>query len=242
MFFRILKLFGLDVPAKIAEVRTELEERVELAKDSIQQTALTGAVLVALLAVASLAALAALGVGLMAIYTWVSLNYGQFYGFTAVGGILIFMTVIMFAIAVSRAKSWPTESADRAAAKKLKLAQTHAERVAAAAGAIEGPAIRPLPSPAQVPSGSTSAASDLVEPLTMILSKMIKFPTAGNPLLDDLLVHLRGSARGVADEAVERVVHAVRYGDRLHLFGALGGAILVGWFLGRHHPHEVDVL
>jgi fumarate reductase subunit C len=241
MFFKLLKLFGLDVPARIAEVRIDLEERVELAKDQINQTAQTAAVLAALFVLGGLAALAALAVGLVALYSWVALYHGQFYGFMAAGGVLIFMAVIMFAAAMIKAKAWSAESANRTAAKRLKLVQVHAERVAAAAEAIEGPAIRPPTAPA-LSSGSTSTASDLVEPLTLILSKMIKFPTVGHPLLDDLVVQLRGSARGIADEAVERVVHVVRDGDRPQLFAALGGAIFVGWLLGRHRAHEVDSL
>jgi ABC-type multidrug transport system fused ATPase/permease subunit len=237
---KILKLFGLDVPAKIAEIRIKLEERVELAKDHLNQAAQAAAVLAVLFVLASLAALAAVGVGLIALYSWVSLNYGQFYGFAAVGGLLLLIAVIMFASAMIKAKSWSAESASRAAAKRLKLAQAHAERVAATAATFEAPAIRPLPL-ATRPFAPTSA-SDLVEPLTLILSKMIKFPTIGNPLLDELLVHLRGSARGVADEAVEGVVHAVRYGERRQLFAALGSAIFVGWLLGRHRQHQVDTL
>src|SRR6202162_4038790 len=243
MLFNILKLFGLDVPARIAEVRTEIEQRVELAKDHVKQAAQT----VAMFVLAGLAALSALGVGLIALYHWVSLNYGQFYGFAAVGGVLILFAVILFASAVLKAKSWSTESATRAEEKRLKLsadlAQAQAERVAAsaaAAGAWDGPALRPiLPT---TPSLAPTSASDLVECLTLILSKMVKFPTTGNPPLDELLVHLRGSARGVADEAVEGVVHAVRYGDRTNLFGALGGAIFIGWLLARHRPHNVATL
>jgi hypothetical protein len=81
----------------------------------------------------------------------------------------------------------------------------------------------------------------LVEALTLILSKMVKFPTTGNPPLDELLVHLRGSARGVADEAVEGVVHAVRYGERSKLVAALGGAIFIGWLLARHRPDHATL-
>jgi hypothetical protein len=65
--------------------------------------------------------------------------------------------------------------------------------------------------------------------LTLILSKIIKFPNTGNPHLYELLVHMRGSARAVTDEAIERAVHAVGYVDRPQLFAALGGAVLVGW-------------
>ena len=58
MFFKLLRLFGLDVPARIAEVRIDLEERVELAKDQINQTAQTAAVLAALFVLGGLAAFA----------------------------------------------------------------------------------------------------------------------------------------------------------------------------------------
>jgi hypothetical protein len=39
MLVKVLKLFGIDVPAKLAEVRIDLEERVELAKDQVNQAA-----------------------------------------------------------------------------------------------------------------------------------------------------------------------------------------------------------
>jgi hypothetical protein len=32
------------------------------------------------------------------------------------------------------------------------------------------------------------------------------------------------------------VAHAVRYGARSQLVMALGSAVLIGWFLGRHRP------
>jgi hypothetical protein len=237
---KIMKMFGVDVPAKVAEIRLKLEERVELAKDHLNQAAQAAAVLAVLFGLASLAALSAVGVGLIALYSWVSINHGQFYGLAAVGGVLIFIAVIMFASAMIKAKSGSTESASRAAAKRLQRVQVHAEQVAAAAAAFEEPAIRPLPPLTQ--SFASTSASDLVEPLSLMLSKIIKFPTIGNPVLDELLVHLRDSSRGVADEAVQGVVHAVRYGERSQLFAALGGAILVGWLLGRHRPDHVASL
>ena len=169
-----------------------------------------------------LAALAAPGVGLIALYSWVSLNYGQFCGFAAVGGVLLFVAATMFAGAMIKKKSWSAESANRAAAHKMKLVQVHAERVAAAAEPIEGPAILPVPQALR----STSAPGDLVEPLTLILSKMIKFPTLGNPLLDRLLIHVRSSARSVADQVVDGVAHAVRDGSGPQLAAALGAPFL----------------
>jgi hypothetical protein len=240
MFFKILKLFGLDVPVRIAEVRVDLEERFDLAKESIRQAAQTAAVLAVLFLLASIAALSAFGAGLIALYNWVSSNYGQFYGLAAAGGVLLFIAIIMFASAASKARSWSHESARRAAVMKLKLAHARAERVAAAAEAFEGPAIRPLPPPTQ--SSGSNTASDLVEPLMWVLSKTIKLPTKGNPALHALLARLQGSAGGVANEAVEGAVRAVRYGGRPQLYAALGGAILVGWFLGRRRQRKVEVL
>src|SRR5262249_51405668 len=143
--------------------------------------------LAALFVIGGLAALAAFFVGLIALYRWVAIDYGEFYGFAAVGGVLIVIAAIGLAGAIMKAKSLPAESADRAAAMKLKLAEPHAQRVVAAAEAFEGPAIRSAESP------RSDNASDLVEPLTLVLSKMTKFPTVGHPALDEVLVHLQGS-------------------------------------------------
>jgi hypothetical protein len=236
MLVRILKLFGLDLPTKIAEVRIGIEERVELAKDQISRTAQAVAVLTAMFALAAIALLSAFTVGLIALYSWVALNYGQFYGFAAVEFILTFIALVLFAAGMSKAKSRAAEGAAQTVATKLRLAQAHVERVGAAAAAVEHGVL--LAPPVQ-PLGSTSV-SDLVEPLTPILSRMIKFPKFGNPVLDELLVHLRGSARGVGDEALQSVAHAVRYGDRPRMLAVLGGAFVVGWMLARHREPSAD--
>ena len=55
MLIRIFKLFGLDLPAKMAEVQIGIEERLELAKDQVSQTAQAIAVLTALFALAAVA-------------------------------------------------------------------------------------------------------------------------------------------------------------------------------------------
>jgi Na+-transporting methylmalonyl-CoA/oxaloacetate decarboxylase gamma subunit len=235
MLFKILKLFGIDLPARMGEVRVEVEERFDLAKDSVEQAAQTAAVLALLFFLTGLAALSAFGVGLIALYSWMSSNYGQFYGLAAVGAVLLLLAIVMYAIATSRAKSWRGESASRVAAKKLELAQARAERVAAATAAFEKPA---LPAPQQ-PAGAT-AAGDLIEPLVWALSRTIKLPAMDGPAMDELFSRLQSSARGVADETVEGLVRAVRYGDRPHVFAALGGAMFVGWLLGRHNSDRRD--
>jgi hypothetical protein len=72
------------------------------------------------------------------------------------------------------------------------------------------------------------------------LSRMIKLPAMGNPVMDELFARLQSSARGVADETVEGLVRAVRYGDRPQLFAALGSAMFVGWFLCHHSQRKID--
>ena len=241
--FTILKLFGIDVPAKMAELQARLEQRVELAKDHVRQAAQTAAVMAALFVLAGMAALSAFGVGLIALYRWVMLNYGQFYGLAAVGGILIFIAIVLLASAMLEAKSWSGDGAAEDEGKRLKRAellkqaelQARSDRLAVqAAAALDRPAPRPVH--ASSPPLAPTSAGDLVEPLSLILSKVMKFPATGNPVMDDLLLHLRGSAQPVADEAVDSVVRTVRYGDRANLIAVLGTAMIVGWVLARHRP------
>jgi hypothetical protein len=106
ILFRILKLFGVDVPARIAQVQAKFEQRVEIAKDQVRHAAQKAGVVAALSALAGIAVLAAAGVSLIALYRWVLINYGQFYGLAAVGGVLILIAIILFAAAILEAKSW----------------------------------------------------------------------------------------------------------------------------------------
>jgi uncharacterized membrane protein len=232
MLFKIMTLFGIDLAARMAEVRIDLEERFDLARNSVEQMAQTAAVLALLFFLAGLAALCAFGVGLIALYSWVSRDYGEFYGLATIGGVLLLIAIIAFAIAISKVNSWRDEKARHVAAKRRDLAQAHAQRVAAAAEALEAPKIPLLPAPAQ--TSGAAAASDLIEPLVWALSGTIELPTMGHPALDQLFARLRSSAAGVADESVEALVCGVRDGGRPQLFAALGGAMFAGWFLGRH--------
>lgn len=240
MLFKILKLFGIDIPARMAKVRVDVEERFDVARNSVQHAVQAGAVVAVLFLLAGLAGLSAVGVGLIALYSWVSSSYGQFYGFATIGGALLVIAIIMFASAMSKVKSWLDENPNHVAAKKQKLAQAHAERVAAATEAFEGPVTAQLP--LAPPSSGATAASELVEPLMWALSSAIKLPSMNNPALDELFARLQSSARGAADETVEGLVRTVREGDRPQLLATLGAAVLVGWFLGRHGQHKADVL
>jgi hypothetical protein len=235
--FKFSRLFGIDLPARMAEVRIDLEERFDLAKYRVEQAAQAAAVLAMMFSLASLAAVATFFVGLVALYSWVTSNYGPFYGLAAIGGVLLVISITLFASAMSKASFWRNENASRVAAKKRDLAQTSAARVTEAAKALEGPRLHFLPPPPQ-----SSGATSLSEPLVSALSNIIRAPVIGGPAMDELFARLGASARGVADETIDGLVSAVRYGDRPQLFTAIGGAVIVGWLLARCSQRKLDVL
>jgi len=127
MLFDILKLFGLDVRAKIVQARTEFEQRVELAKSRIARTLTTASVLAVVFAMAALAGLAAVGVGLSALYSWVSIHHGQFYGYAAVGGVLVIISATLSAIGILEARSWSAEPTAPHLNEKLARGATEAQ-------------------------------------------------------------------------------------------------------------------
>lgn len=231
---KTLKLVGLDVPGRIAAARMKLDERVEFAKDHVKEAAQTAAIVAILFALAGLAILVALGVGFVALYWWVAIAYGPFYGLAAVAGLLTIIAVGLFVIAMAVMRTKSSDVAARATEKRLRRAmeEAQAKTVAAPAAAVSSDAGLQPPAPV--------AASDLVEPLSLILSKLIKLPATGNAVLDELFVPLRDAARGAADETMDRVANTIRYGDRSKLLAILGVSFLIGWWLGRHSPKNVS--
>jgi hypothetical protein len=80
-----------------------------------------------------------------------------------------------------------------------------------------------------------ASATDLVEPLAFLLSKVVKYPSVGNPVIDELIGHLRSTAHGTTDEAISRrAANVIRHGDRANLVVVLTGAALIGWLLSHH--------
>jgi hypothetical protein len=78
MLFKFLKLFGLDVPAKI-----------EHAKDDFTRRAVQAAVIAAWLAFPAIAGAMAFGVALIALYRWTAEKAGVYAGLGAVGAALL---------------------------------------------------------------------------------------------------------------------------------------------------------
>lgn len=87
MFFKLLKLAGLDVNAKIAELKAELAFKAEQASEHVTHKARALAMVAALFWCAGIMALLALIVGLAAIYKLGEIHYGLFTGFSLVAGL-----------------------------------------------------------------------------------------------------------------------------------------------------------
>jgi hypothetical protein len=232
MLFNILKLIGLDVPAKVAAAKSMIEQRVEEVTDYAKQATQAAAVIAALSAVAGVLVAMAVGVGLFALYRAVAESYGVNAGLGVVAGILIVAALILLLIARTKGQSL----SNRHIFEPLRPLATAAP--SAAAPAVAAPSLAHAPSPASFEGVPAVSAGDLIEPLAFLLRRYLKYPALGHPMLDELVGNLRNTARGTADEAVERAANLLRYGDRRQLFMLLGGAAVVGWVLARQSPDE----
>ena len=105
MLFKILKLFGLDVPAKIAATRTEFEHRVEEAADYAKRVTMAAAIVAAFSAVAAFLFFVAAGLGLFALYRVVAEHYGVYAGLGTVAGLLIGAASVLLLAANTRAQT-----------------------------------------------------------------------------------------------------------------------------------------
>jgi len=232
MFFNILKLFGLDVPAKIEAAKARLELRVEQATDHVKQVAQNAAVIATLFLVAIITAAMAAGVGLIAVYRWAAEAYGPYAGLAAVGTILVVATVVLVTAAAIKSRSL---TADRIKSPRSSVAETTAAihpPIHDAAASM--PPARPLAaSPAAIPAVPTASATELVEPLAFFLSRYVKYPSFGNPIVDELLGNLKATANGTVAEAVEHAANVIRHGDRTNLVVVLTGAAVIGWMLSN---------
>jgi hypothetical protein len=246
MLFKILKLFGLDVPAKIEAVKASLERRVEQATEHVKQVAQEAAVIAALSAVAIVTAVMAVGVGLIALYFWTANAYGMYAGLGVVGAILVVVTVALAAAAAVKARSLASNgitpqrytagtavtASDPDVIENAAAAEAAATQLRSDVAASD--AVAPVSVAAARPAAPISSARDLVEPLAYLLPKVVKFPTIGNPAVDELIGNLAATARGTADEAVNRAANVIRQGNRANLVFVLTGAAMVGWMLARH--------
>jgi uncharacterized protein (DUF697 family) len=78
MLFKILKLFGLDVPAKIDAVKASLELRLDQATHHVKEVVQEAAVIAALSVIAAITSAMTVAVGLIALYRWTADAYGVY--------------------------------------------------------------------------------------------------------------------------------------------------------------------
>jgi hypothetical protein len=234
ILFKILKLFGLDVPAKIEAAKASLERRVEQAADHVKKVAVEAAVIAALSVIASITAAMAVGVGLIALYRWTADAYSAYAALGVVGAILVVATVILATAAAIKSKSLAPNGIKLP--RPGVISDPGSIMSASAVDATEPHSgIYSRTSPTAATAGTpTASASDLVELLAFFLSKVVKYPSIGNPVVDELIGNFRATAHGTADEAIGRAANVIRHGNCTNLVVVLTGAAFVGWLLTRH--------
>jgi hypothetical protein len=232
MFFKLLKLAGLDVNAKIAELKAELAFKAEQASEHVTHKARALALVASLLWCAGIMALLALIVGLAALYKWGEIHYGVFTGFSLVAAVLIAFTGILVLAATSIAgQSVATPPLWRIVRDPIPPTQTTeqvTENDVLTAQGFVPPSHR----------SQTATPEDLVEPLIVLLGQYLRPPETGYQALDDLLRRIGSRAEGTTEEAVARGSDLVRNGNRATMLSVLGAATLFGFLLARGAQHH----
>jgi len=225
MLFKILKLFGLDVPAKVDAAKALIEERAAEVADRAKNVALSAAVIIALSTFAGLFLTMAIGVGLLALYHTEEVAYGMNVALAIVAAVLVAATLILLMVALMVGKS-------------LSSKQAPGPRDDVAEPPVDAASLPRLPSPAMLEKGPADLGGDLIGPLAFVLGRYLKFPVLGHPALNAIVDRLQVTARGTTEEAVGRAANLVRYGTRGQLFMLLGGAVVAGWLLARQRSNE----
>jgi membrane protein implicated in regulation of membrane protease activity len=233
MLFKILKLFGLDVRAEVAAVKNQIDQRVGDIAERAKHVALSTALIIALSTFAGLFLTMAIGVGLIALYQTEAATYGVNLALAIVATVLVVATLILIIAAWLLGRSLSRKRSPELRDRAPELG----DDVMTPAVVPAAPPVR-VPVPAAFEGAPVDSASDIMEPLAILLAKYVKFPVLGHPVLDEVVGNLRVTSRGTAEEAVERAANLVRYGDRAQLFMLLGGAAVAGWLLARQSPDE----
>ena len=232
LLFNLLKAFGLDIPARIAELRARIEHRVEDAAEQALHVVQDIVVTVALISCAAITALAAIAVGLVALARWVSDLYGPFAGLAAVGGLLLLVTVILVVVAMTRPRSArrvksPAEVL-QSAAKRSAMYADAARRLPAAQAETASAGAR-VSAPAQ--GGSGPSLGDLSKLVGFLLPLLLRSPASEGGVMSLLSTAWRAGAHKTAGETLEGAAKMVREGDRMNLFAVIGAAVLFGWLV-----------
>ena len=236
LLLNLLKAFGLDIPARVAELKARIEQRVEDAADQAVHVVQDIAVTVALVCCAAITALAAIAVGLVALARWVADLYGPFAGLAAVGGILLLVTVILAVVAVRRPRSArrvksPAEVLQSAAKRSATYADAARRLHAAQAEPAQAGGL--TSAAASTPQGGAgSSMGDFGKLIGFLLPLLTSAaPASGGGLMGTLSAAWRSGAHRAAGETLEGAAKMVREGDRTNLLAAVGAAVLFGWLV-----------
>ena len=106
----ILRLLGVDLDYKIAEIRAQIEGfRARTTHQLAEQVKETG-LMVAFAFVGAVAAIATFVIVLVALYRWVDLYKGPFAALTAVGVVTGLLAAVMFVLAFGRRSRKPASA------------------------------------------------------------------------------------------------------------------------------------
>jgi hypothetical protein len=231
MFFRLLKLAGIDVNAKIAEFKADLSVKIGQTSEDLTRKARIMGLAAGLFLSAALLALMVLVVALIAIYKWGELNYGAFVGLALVAGVLIVLAIVLVGsgLVISKQSSRITPLApftDATSARAKPLAPDPPRSTNDAQQSAEAFASTPYQS-------SPAKAEDLIEPLFALVGRYTRWPQTGHLVIDNLLQRVGSRAQGTTDEAVTRAADLIRNGDRATMLSVLAAAGVLGWLIGR---------
>ena len=108
MLQALLRLLGVDLDRKLAEVRGHIDElkrsAISQATEQVKQTGLT----IGLILLGAIAALFTFVIALAALYLWVDMHEGPLAACGAVGLVTALLAALMFVLALRRGKRRPT--------------------------------------------------------------------------------------------------------------------------------------
>jgi hypothetical protein len=232
MFFKLLKLAGIDVNAKIAELKADLEFKAQQVSEHASFKARNLALIAGLFLCASILVLFALIVGLVALFHWAELRYGPYTGLGLVAGTLLILAALCVGVALSHTNSRPDELALRRIV--LSSPPRRAQSIPSGSGIGTTHHFDSAPPYQSAPF----RGENLVEPLLVLLGPYLRFPTTGHPPIDNFLSQIGTKAEGTTSEAVGRAADLVRDGDRATMLSVLGAATLFGWLIARGATHS----
>ena len=110
MLREVLRLLGVDLDYKLAEIRAGVEEfkarTTRQVTERVKETSLT----VGFALVGAIAAIATFIIALVALYRWVDLYQGPFAALAAVGAVMALLAAAMFVLAFGRRSRKPTSA------------------------------------------------------------------------------------------------------------------------------------